>query len=103
MTSPARHMRFGVWANVHGSWGSFHHPDDPPNASWARNRDQILLAEELGYDSTLVAQHTIHPHGDEHGQLEAWAASAALAALTDRIEIITATKPLLHHPVVLAK
>jgi len=90
---PPRHpiSEFGVWANVHGSWASFHHPDDPPNATWSRNRDQILRAEELGYESTLVAQHMVNPHGDEYGQLEAWSASAALAALTDRIEIVTAT------------
>jgi alkanesulfonate monooxygenase len=36
-------------------------------------------------------------------QLEAWTSSAALAALTSRIEIITAIKPYLYHPVVLAK
>jgi alkanesulfonate monooxygenase len=57
----------------------------------------------VGYDATLLAQHTINPRGDHHGQLEAWTASAALAAITDRIEIITAIKPLLYHPVVLAK
>lgn len=99
-TSP---LRFGVWANVHGSWASFHHPEDPVDASWERNKRQILEAEQLGYDATLVAQHTINPHGDQYGELEAWTASAALAALTERIEIITAIKPLLYHPVVLAK
>jgi alkanesulfonate monooxygenase len=36
-------------------------------------------------------------------QLEAWTSSAALAALTERIEIITAIKPYLYHPMVLAK
>jgi alkanesulfonate monooxygenase SsuD/methylene tetrahydromethanopterin reductase-like flavin-dependent oxidoreductase (luciferase family) len=36
-------------------------------------------------------------------QLEAWTASAALAGLTNRVEIITAIKPYLYHPVVLAK
>jgi alkanesulfonate monooxygenase len=36
-------------------------------------------------------------------QLEAWTALAALAALTERIEIIAAIKPSLYHPVVLAK
>jgi alkanesulfonate monooxygenase len=96
-------IRFGVWANTHGTWASHHHPRDPVDASWARNRDQILLAEELGYDATLLAQHTTNPRGDHHGQLEAWTASAALAAITERIEIITAIKPLLYHPVVLAK
>ena len=36
-------------------------------------------------------------------QLEAWRAAAAVAALTTRIEIITAIKPYLYHPVILAK
>ncbi|HEU4658356.1 MAG TPA: LLM class flavin-dependent oxidoreductase [Capillimicrobium sp.] len=95
--------RFGVWALIGGTWASLHHPEDPPDASWARNRAQILEAEELGYDTTLVAQHTISPWGDEHDNLEAWTASAALAEATSRIEIITAIKPYLYHPVVLAK
>ncbi|MFO6454533.1 MULTISPECIES: LLM class flavin-dependent oxidoreductase [unclassified Aeromicrobium] len=95
--------KFGVWALVNGNWGAKHHPEDPFDASWRRNRDQVLLAEELGYDSTLVAQHTINPSDDTTAHLEAWTASAALAALTERIEIITAIKPFLYHPAVLAK
>jgi alkanesulfonate monooxygenase len=63
----------------------------------------VLEAERLGYDSVLVAQHTINPHNPDLDQLEAWTASAALAALTERIEIIAAIKPYLYHPVVLAK
>ena len=95
--------RFGVWANVYGSWASMQHPEDPLDASWERNRRQILLAEELGFDATLIAQHEVNPFGHHFDQLEAWSASAALGALTSRIEIITAIKPLLYHPVVLAK
>ena len=95
--------RFGVWANVYGTWASLQHPEDPLDASWERNKRQILLAEELGFDSTLLAQHEVNPFGHHYDQLEAWTASAALAALTERIEIITAIKPLLYHPVVLAK
>jgi alkanesulfonate monooxygenase len=95
--------RFGVWAIVHGGWATDRHPEDPSDPSWARNRRAIQLAEELGFDSTLVAQHTINPQADDRDQLEAWTASAALAAVTERIEIITAIKPYLYHPVVLAK
>jgi alkanesulfonate monooxygenase len=95
--------RFGVWALIGGTWASLHHPEDPPDASWARNRAQILEAEALGYDTTLVAQHTVSPWGDEHDNLEAWTASAALAEASSRIEVITAIKPYLYHPVVLAK
>ena len=101
MTPPA--PRFGVWTSVHGTWASFHHPDDPVDASWERNKKVALLAEDLGYDSTLVAQHTINPLGEDLDQLEAWTACAAFAAITERIEIIAAIKPSLFHPVPTAK
>ncbi|MEX3975201.1 LLM class flavin-dependent oxidoreductase [Paraburkholderia caribensis] len=95
--------RFGIWALVHGSRAALQDPDEPYDASWARNKALVLEAEQLGYDSVLVAQHTINPHDASLDQLEAWTASAALAALTSRIEIIAAIKPYLYHPVVLAK
>jgi alkanesulfonate monooxygenase len=95
--------RFGIWALVSGATGSLFHPDDPPDASWARNRRLILQAEALGFESTLVAQHLFHVRDDDRDQLETWTACAALAALTSRIEIIAAIKPLLFHPAVLAK
>lgn len=96
-------IRFGIWALVHGSRAAHHDPEEPYDASWERNRKLVLQAEALGYDSTLVAQHTINPHQEDLDQLEAWTAAAALAAVTNRIEIITAIKPFLFHPVVLAK
>src|SRR5258708_24430414 len=96
-------IRFGIGALVHGSRAALQDPDEPYDASWDRNRRLIQEAEALGFDSTLVAQHTINPHHAPQDQLEAWTASAALAALTERIEIIAAIKPYLYHPVVLAK
>lgn len=101
MTSPA--IRFGIWAAVHGSRGALQDPEEPYDASWERNKALVLEAEALGFDATLVAQHTMNPYDSNLDQLEAWSASAALAALTSRIEIITAVKPGLFHPVVLAK
>src|SRR5215210_5116459 len=96
-------IRFGIWALVHGSRAALQDPDEPYDASWERNRDLILEAERLGFDSTLIAQHTINPRPAMKDQLEAWTSTAALAALTSRIELITAIKPMLYHPVVLAK
>lgn len=95
--------RFGIWANVYGTWAAHQHPDDPVDASWERNRNLVRQAEALGFDSTLIAQHTYNPLGDTLDQLEAWTAAAALAEATERIEIITAIKPTLYHPVVFAK
>jgi hypothetical protein len=42
----------------------------------------VLDAEALGYDPTLVAQHAINPYQDDLDQLETWTSASALAALT---------------------
>jgi alkanesulfonate monooxygenase len=101
-SAPVR-PRFGIWALVHGSRAALQDPDEPFDASWERNRNLILEAEALGFDSTLIAQHTVNPHDEGLDQLETWTSAAAIAALTSRIEIIAAIKPYLFHPVVLAK
>lgn len=99
MTAP----RFGVWAPVYGNHGARLHPDDAPDAGYRRNRDLILRAERAGYDSTLVAQHVIHPSNTEDDVLETWSTLAGLAEATSRIELIGAIKPLLFNPLVFAK
>ena len=99
MTAP----RFGVWAPVYGNHGARHHPDDAPDASYPRTRDLLLRAERAGFDSTLLAQHVIHPSSTEDDVLETWSTLAALAEATSRIELIGAVKPLLFNPLVFAK
>jgi alkanesulfonate monooxygenase len=96
-------LRIGIWALVHGNRAALNDPEEPYDASWERNRKLMLEAEQLGYDCVLIAQHTANPHREDLDQLEAWTSAAAIAALTSRIEIITAIKPMLYHPVVLAK
>ncbi|WP_421698172.1 LLM class flavin-dependent oxidoreductase [Ancylobacter sp.] len=96
-------IRFGVWAPVHGPRAALNDPEEPFDASWEHNKAVILEAEQLGFHSTLIAQHTVNPHLPDHDQLETWTAAAALAALTSRIEIIAAIKPFIFHPVFLAK
>ncbi len=100
---PQTNLRFGVWAPVHGPRAAWQDPAEPFDASWTHNRNVVLKAEALGYDSTLIAQHTVNPHLPTHDQLETWTSAAALAALTTRIELIAAIKPFIFHPVFLAK
>jgi alkanesulfonate monooxygenase len=95
--------RFGVWAPVYGNHGVRDHPDDAPDASYRRTRDLLLRAERAGFDSTLLAQHVIHPSNTEDDVLETWSTIAALAEATSRIELIGAIKPLLINPLVFAK
>lgn len=99
MTGP----RFGVWAPVYGNHGARNHPDDAPDASYRRTRDLIVAAEAAGFDSTLVAQHVVHPSAVEDDVLETWSTLAGLAEATSRIELIGAIKPLLFNPLVFAK
>ena len=99
MTAP----RFGVWAPVYGNHGARHHPNDAPDAGYRRTRDLLLRAEQAGFDSTLLAQHVIHPSNTEDDVLETWSTIAALAEATSRIELIGAIKPLLLNPLVFAK
>jgi len=82
--------RFGIWALVSGATGSLFHPDEPPDATWERNKRLVLEAETLGYDTTLVAQHLFHVRDETLDQLETWTSCAAI-------------KPRLFHPAVLAK
>ncbi len=70
---------------------------------YRRNRDLLVRAEQAGYDSTLLAQHVIHPSNVEDDVLETWSTLAALAEATSRIELIGAIKPLLINPLVFAK
>lgn len=96
-------VRFGVWSPVYGAWGSFTHPDDAPDASYARTRGVVQLAESVGFESVLIAEHIVNPSRPGHDVLETWTAAAGLAEATERIEIMAAVKPLLFHPGVLAK
>jgi len=99
MTAP----RFGVWAPVYGNHGARNHPADTPDAGYRRNRDLLVRAERAGFDSTLLAQHVIHPSNVDDDVLETWSTLAALAEATSRIELIGAIKPLLINPLVFAK
>ncbi len=95
--------RYGIWIPVYGNCGAMNHPLEPRDASYKRAKALIQLAEQCGFTTTLIAEHIINPRNQELDQLETWTAAAALAEATNSIEIIAAVKPLLFHPVVLAK
>lgn len=95
--------RYGIWIPVGGNHGAMDHPDSPRDASYARAKKLVQLAEQYGFVTTLIAQHLCNFRNSNFEQLETWTTAAALAEATEQIEIIAAIKPLLFHPVVLAK
>jgi alkanesulfonate monooxygenase len=95
-------MRLGFWPPVYGNWLLSDRREDS-DASFEYARRTTLLAERLGFETLLLAEHFINPNGDGLEQLDAWSTAAALAAITSRIEILAAVKPGLRAPGVIAK
>lgn len=75
-------------------------------ASWPEQRAMALAAEEIGLDSVWVGDHLLY-RGDglpDRGPWDAWSTLAALAAVTERVELgplVAATS--FHNPALLAK
>jgi alkanesulfonate monooxygenase SsuD/methylene tetrahydromethanopterin reductase-like flavin-dependent oxidoreductase (luciferase family) len=68
-------MRFGAafWVN---------------RTTWPAVRDACLLAERSGWDSVWIDDHLLADEGDwTDPKLEGWATLAAIAALTDRVQV----------------
>lgn len=95
-------MKLGFWPPVYGNW-IMTNRSDVSDASFEYTKRSTLAAEAAGFDTMLVAEHFIHPNGPELDLLDAWTTCAALAALTERIEIIAAVKPGLRAPGTIAK
>ncbi len=96
-------MRYGFWTPVFGGWLRAV-DDEGMAASWDYVRDLVLRAEQLGYDLTLIAELQLNDiKGPDAPALDAWSLAAALAALTERLELMVAVRPTFHHPGPFAK
>jgi FMNH2-dependent dimethyl sulfone monooxygenase len=73
-------------------------------ASWEYVRTLAKRSEEIGYDLTLVAELLLNDiKGIQAPSLDAWSTAAALAAVTERLELMVAVRPSFHPPAILAK
>ena len=96
-------MRYGFWMPVFGGWLR-NVPDEGMDASWAYTKHLTQSAERWGYDLTLIAELNINDiKGVEAPTLDAWSTAAALAAVTDKLELMVAVRPNFHHPALFAK
>lgn len=96
-------MRYGYWMPVFGGWLR-NVPDEGMAASWDYARRLTQRSEQLGYDLTLIAELNLNDiKGIDQPALDAWSTAAALAAVTDSIELMVAVRPNFHHPALFAK
>lgn len=96
-------MRYGFWLPVFGGWLR-NIDDEHMPATWEYVRDLCVRAEELGYDLTLIAELNLNDiKGVEADSLDALTTTAALAAVTRKLELMVAVRPTFHNPALLAK
>jgi len=96
-------MRYGYWMPVFGGWLR-NIEDEQMEATWSYVKKLTQRSEALGYDLTLIAELNLNDiKGPQAPSLDAWSTAAALAAVTDRIELMVAVRPTFHLPALLAK
>jgi FMNH2-dependent dimethyl sulfone monooxygenase len=96
-------MRFGYWLPVFGGWLR-NVEDEKMEASWAYVKRLAQRSEELGFDLTLIAELNLNDiKGVDAPSLDAWSTAAALAAVTEKLELMVAVRPTFHLPALLAK
>src|SRR5919199_315739 len=96
-------MRYGYWLPVFGGWLR-NVPDEGMEATWAYVSRLARRSEQIGYDLTLIAELYMNDiKGIDAPSLDAWSTAAALAAVTERLELMVAVRPTFHQPAMLAK
>ena len=96
-------MRFGYWLPVFGGWLR-NVPDEGMEASWEYVSRLARRSEALGFDVTLIAELNLNDiKGPDAPALDAWTTAAALAAVTERLELMIAVRPTFHPPALAAK
>jgi dimethylsulfone monooxygenase len=96
-------MRFGYWLPVFGGWLR-NVADENMEATWPYVKCLARRSEQIGFDLTLLAELNLNDiKGVDAPSLDAWSTAAALAAVTERLEIMVAVRPTFHNPALLAK
>ena len=96
-------MRYGYWLPVFGGWLR-NVPDEGMAATWDYVKRLAQRSEQIGYDITLIAELFMNDiKGIDADSLEAWSTASALAAVTEKLELMVAVRPTFHEPAIFAK
>jgi FMNH2-dependent dimethyl sulfone monooxygenase len=78
--------------------------DENMQASWQYTKKLAQRSEQIGYDLSLIAELNLNDiKGVDAPSLDAWSTSAALAAVTNSLELMVAVRPTFHSPALFAK
>src|SRR5262249_23849866 len=96
-------MRYGYWLPVFGGWLR-NVENENMEPTWDYVKRLAQRSEQIGFDLTLLAELNLNDiKGVEAPSLDAWSTAAALAAVTERLELMVAVRPTFHNPALLAK
>jgi FMNH2-dependent dimethyl sulfone monooxygenase len=96
-------MKFGYWLPVFGGWLR-NVENENMQPTWAYAKKVAQRSEQLGFELTLIAELNLNDiKGPEAPSLDAWSTAAALAAVTEKLELMVAVRPTFHQPALLAK
>lgn len=96
-------MRYGFWLPVFGGWLR-NVQDEAMEPTWDYARKLAQRSEQVGFDLTLIAELFMNDiKGIDAPALDAWSTAAALAAVTQTLELMVAVRPTFHSPAILAK
>ncbi|CAA9318472.1 MAG: Coenzyme F420-dependent N5,N10-methylene tetrahydromethanopterin reductase and related flavin-dependent oxidoreductases; sulfonate monooxygenase [uncultured Frankineae bacterium] len=96
-------MRFGYWMPIFGGWLR-NVEDEGMAADWAYVRALAVESEAAGFDLSLIAELNLNDiKGHRAPSLDAWTLAPAVAAVTERLELMLAVRPNYHSPSLTAK
>lgn len=96
-------MTYGYWLPVFGGWLR-NVENENMQADWNYVKRLAIRSEEIGFNVSLIAELNLNDiKGIEAPSLDAWSTTAALAAITNTLELMVAVRPTFHNPALLAK
>jgi FMNH2-dependent dimethyl sulfone monooxygenase len=96
-------MRFGYWMPIFGGWLR-NVPDEAMSIDWPYLRALAVESEQAGFDLSLIAELNLNDiKGHRAPSLDAWTLAPAVAAVTERLELMLAVRPNYHSPSLTAK
>ncbi len=96
-------MRFGYWMPIFGGWLR-NVEDEGMTADWSYVKALAVESEAAGFDLSLIAELNLNDiKGHRAPSLDCWTLAPAVAAVTERLELMLAVRPNYHSPSLTAK